>query len=168
MMSYVGDVVMPFKVKGDKAMGSFITRPGHKILKSEAAYADAVKEAMLLWSPLFGSSLPKWAEGRKMKDKGAAAQMKGRTHVLNMHINDALASLPAPPAPARSAMHVTQEMKTKAKVVKSVLHNQQMTDAQRRMAMEGVQSILITKSSLKRLLRKELALKEQSKDTFRR
>lgn len=160
LMSYVGDTVMPFTFKGDKAIGSYVTRKT-PMLTSSHAYSDAITEAVQLWSPLFGATLPLWAKNRKQK--------RGRqTNEMTSQIATAIASIPPPPAPERSLSTVLTGSQTKEKILQNIAKNDHINEKQRRLAMEGAQSILITKGSLKRLLRNELHLKEKSKEAYRR
>jgi hypothetical protein len=163
LMSYVGDTVMPFKFKGDKAIGSYVTRKS-PMLTSSHAYSDAIKEAVQLWSPLFGATLPLWAMNRKQ----VSTQARPSTRQLTSQIDSAVASLLPPPAPLRTGVRISQGLSSKVKTLQSVVKNEQINDRQKKMAIEGAQSILITKGSLKRLLRNELQLKEKSKQAYRK
>ena len=119
LMSYVGDNVAPFNFKGEKAMGSFVTRKTEKMLTNNNSYSDIIKEAVLLWSPLFGATPPHWATNKKKQDSSVAVLSK-----------------------------VTS--------LKNTVRSEQISRQQKEMAIEGARSILITKGSLRRLLRNEL------------
>ena len=162
-MSYVGDTVLPFNFKGDKAIGSFVTRKS-PMMTSSSAYSDAIKEAVQLWSPLFGATLPLWAKNRKQPEIQPGPEVRE----LTAKVAQAAASIPPPPAPTRSTVTVTKTMKSKVQTLKTVIRNEQISEKQKRLAVEGAESIIITKGSLRRLLRNELQLKEKSKDSYRR
>ena len=167
LMSYVGDTVLPFKFKGDKAIGSYVTRKS-PMLTSSHAYSDAITEAVQLWSPLFGATLPQWAKTRKQKPKPKQSGVQSSQGTKDLTNQIAMASLPPPPAAAHNTTSVPKELQGKVKTLQNVIKNDQINEKQKQMAIEGAQSILITKGSLKRLLRNELQLKEKSKEAYRR
>ena len=163
LLSYVGDTVLPFDFRGDKAIGSYSIRKA-PMMANPQSYEKAVKEAVQLWTPLFGATIPQWADNRREK----VLQHSRDTRELRNQIANAAASITPPPAPKQKPVKISKKLESKVKAIKNVVRNDRIREQQKRMAIEGAESILITKGSLRRLLRNELILNEKSKSVYRK
>jgi hypothetical protein len=150
LMSYVGDLVMPFKhPKGgleglaSSTMGGVSKRTKGRL--DNKRFNLAVKEAVKLWTPLMGSSLPAWAKRTKATtslNKGSQKRLEAEEVIEedeNDHDGDSLNSL---------------------------LSSVKLADGDHN--IENIErSVVITKGVLRKLLNKEISLDNQSSTTMR-
>jgi hypothetical protein len=168
MLSYVSDVVIPFKAKRSSRPGDPVKRG--EMLQDKQLYSAAVREAVLMWSPLLGLNIPNWAH--HSKDAGLALQTAVRGSGDSAVLTDARPPPPKgpppqgpPPGVARAPEGISAK---KVAVLRSVLADQQKLQAEEDIASEGVKSILLSKQTLQKLLKQQQSLKLQSKDSLRR
>jgi hypothetical protein len=174
LLSYVGDLVMPFDT-------SKRTKPGRKngadMPVDPDRYQEAVKEAVSIWTPLVGVHLPKWLQQKKKPPLHVISTMSQNESVTASETaslvtkeksalvgNDTASgvyskelSLPAsnlvpkrkPPVPitAPTAPRTVQQEESIASEMRSVL---------------------LTKSSLRKVLRDEVISSENSKQSYRK
>lgn len=163
MLSYVSDVVIPFKAKRSSRPGDPVKRG--EMLQDKQLYSAAVREAVLMWSPLLGLNIPNWAH--HSKDAGLALQTAVRGSGGSAALTDARPPPPQgpPPGVARAPEGISAK---KVAVLRSVLADQQKLQAEEDIALEGVKSILLSKQTLQKLLKQQRSLKLQSKDSLRK
>jgi hypothetical protein len=181
LLSYVSDLIVPFS-KGEER------KRGADILVDSVAYQSAVNEAMVLWTPLLGLNLPNWVQHSR-DPPGLAATLRNRSALgskerdefegtvshsnFEMKSTDLTSPSPyaipiPPPNDTRTSGARDQITPAQADVLKEALAAQQKQQQLADMAREGARSILLTRATLRGLLRKELLFQNQNKDLFRR
>lgn len=148
LMSYVGDLVMPFKhpeggLEGlaSSTMGGVSKRTKGRLDNNR--FNRAVKEAVKLWTPLMGSVLPAWAK----RTKATTSLNKGSQKRLE-------------------AEEVIEEDENDDSSINSSLQSVNLADQDHN--IENIErSVVITKGVLRKLLTKEISLDNQSTTTMR-
>lgn len=185
LMSYVSDLVLPYtKTNGPRL--SRTNPDASKALMDPSLYNEAVKEAIALWTPLLGLNIPRWVQ--------SAIDQKSAERVVRSFPNDSSTKKISSSTQLKDSSNLSDSMDiskiyndtiqissvqssessidtslSQQKIIHSVLHGVPQPDQiHQQMAQEGSRAILISKQTLKKLLREELLLQRQNKEQFRR
>jgi hypothetical protein len=190
LMSYVSDLIVPFphsllSSTGNRKQSS---SDNTSALLNASLHADAVKEAIALWTPLLGLNIPRWAE--QAKDSRMAQQITKQLKDDQQHERPShtaarsatsisqTSSLPSSTASLSNIYlssttptplnHSTTFTPSQQSLIHATSSIPQPDSAHQEQAREGTRAILISKQTLKKLLRQELLLQQQNKFQFRR
>ena len=171
MLSYVSDLVVPINQQRMK-QGSGAGEGGSRqqVLADKRLYSEAVREAVLMWSPLLGLNIPAWAQHGNDSQTLLAAAARG-VGGSGGPLTESRPPVPPgmpPKGPPPKGPPPDGISSRKHAVLKQVLADQQKLQVEQDIAMQGAKSILVSKQTLKKLIQQQRELKHQNRDSLRR
>lgn len=140
------------------------------MLRDKELYRAAVREAILMWSPLLGLNIPSWAQHSKNAQAALQVAVKGTGDpALLSDARPPPPKGPPPQGPSSGGLRAPEGLSArKAAVLRSVLADQQKLQAEEDIAAEGAKSILLSKQTLQKLLKEQKVLTLEGKESLRK